>query len=269
MTTVIRAHVTAARHTTLAALLLPVLISNALCLPTARAQSLNDQVVGQVRDASTQRPLYTEVHQLTLGRDGAVRAGTTVYYDTQGQEMARKSVDYRKHRTVPLYRLEVPALGYAEGIREVGANVLMFKGTGRDKPPEEQRLPLPDGEVAADAGFNQLIMDMWPRLQRGQTVRFRLITAGRLTDYAFRARHDGDVMYQQQAATRIRVEPDSMLRFLVDPIELTYDRSGRHLLHYLGVSNILDPSTGEVYKRIEISYSHSTMQPPTAAASPP
>lgn len=251
------------------ALSLTVLLISALPLSTAHAQTMNEQIVGYVRDATTNRHLYTEIHQLTLGRDGAVRTGNTVYIDAQGQEMARKTTDYRKHRTVPQYRMEMPALGYAEGIREVGTTVVMFKDAGQDRQEEEERLKLPDGDVAADAGFNQLIMDAWPRLQRGQTIRFRLITAGRLTDYAFRARHDGDLMYEQQAATRVRVEPDSMLRLLTEPIELIYDRSGRRLLHYLGVSNVLDPSTGEVYKRIDISYSVSGPQRAAATSTSP
>lgn len=222
----------------------------------AQAQAGPDRVVGQVRDPATQRVLYTEVHQLQLARDGSPRSGVTVYYDPQGQEIARKTVDYRQHRTVPVYRLELPAQGYSEGIAEVGrGEVLLFKNsTGKGR--EEERLPLPEGAVAGDSGFNQLIMDMWPQLQRGQMVRFRLIVAGRLTDYAFRARHDGELTHEQQAATRIRVEPDSVLRLLVDPIELIYDRSGRRLLRYVGVSNILNPATGEVYRRVEINYSN-------------
>ncbi|MEK8087093.1 hypothetical protein WNB94_11780 [Aquabacterium sp. A3] len=232
-------------------------------LHPAHAQATSERIVGYVRDANTQRYLYTEVHQLQIGRDGAPVTGTTTYLDPQGQEMARKTVDYRSHRTVPVYRLELPAQGYSEGITEVGGTVMMFKTSQRTR--QEERLDMPEGHVAGDSGFNQLIMDLWPSLQRGQTVRFRLLVAGRLSDYAFRARHAGELTYLQQAATRIRVEPDSMLRFLVDPIDLIYDRSGRRLLHYAGVSNILNPATGEVYKRIDIQYGG---EPPAEARLP-
>jgi hypothetical protein len=231
---------------------LTLCVSALLSATAAQAQITSERIVGYVRDAATQRYLYTEVHQLQLNRDGAPRSGLSVYYDPQGQEIARKTLDYRAHRTVPVYKLEIPAQSYSEGISAVAdEQVVLFKTSSAR---QEAKVPLPEGDIAGDSGFNQLIMDLWPRLQRGQTVRFRLIVAGRLTDYAFRARHAGEITYQQQAATRIRVEPDSVLRFLVDPIELVYDRSGRRLLSYLGVSNILDPSTGEVYRRVQITY---------------
>lgn len=243
---------------------IPLVMSLVMATPgQVHAQTTPERIVGYVRDAETQRYLYTEVHQLQIGRDGAPVTGTTTYLDPQGQEIARKTVDYRQHRTVPVYRLELPAQGYSEGISEVGASVMMFKSSQRER--QEDRLKMPDGHVAGDSGFNQLIMDLWPQLQRGQMVRFRLIVAGRLGDYAFRARHAGELTHLQQAATRIRVEPDSMLRFLVDPIELIYDRSGRRLLHYAGVSNILNPETGEVYKSIDIRYGG---EPPAEARLP-
>ena len=49
-----------------------------------------ETVLGFARDASSQRFLYTEVHEFKRGSDGEVQTATTRYYDPQGREMARK-----------------------------------------------------------------------------------------------------------------------------------------------------------------------------------
>jgi hypothetical protein len=48
-------------------------------------------------------------------------------------------------------------------------------------------------------------------------------------------------------------------------LDLLYDPSTRRLLEYRGVSNILDPATGKVYKKVRISYS---AKPPAEAKAP-
>jgi len=219
---------------------------------TATAQTTSDTVVGFARDLTTERYLYTEVHELSSAPDGRVLSGVSRYFDPQGREVARKTLDYRFHRTVPRYRLDIPAQGYAEGIVAENPDAVAFKSY---KGKEERRsLPMAPAPVAADSGFNQLIMDLWPRIRAGETVRFGLIVAGRTARYEFRARRMEDVTIQGTAATRVRVEPDSVLRFVVDPIVLTYDIAGTRLMVYEGVSNILDPETGKVYPKVRITY---------------
>ncbi len=211
-----------------------------------------ERLLGFVRDAQSKRYLYTEVHDLVRAADGSVQTGVTAYFDAQGKEMARKTLDYRANRTVPVYRLDVPALQYSEGISGNTANALAFKV---DQGKEERKsLPLNDGLTAADAGFNQLLIDNWGTIKRGDALKFNLIAAGRTGSFSFRARKLDELTLNGVAATKVLVEPDSMLRFVVSPIELTYDGKGSTLLAYKGVSNILDPDTGKVYKLIQITY---------------
>lgn len=219
---------------------------------TPAMAAATDTVVGYVRDLTTQRYLYTEVHELTQAPDGRVLSALSRYLDPQGREVARKTLDYRLHRTVPRYRMDIPAQGYAEGILGEAPDVTVFKSV---KGKEERRtVPMAPAPVAADSGFNQLIQDLWPQISAGETVRFGLIVAGRTARYSFRARRVDDVTALGVAATRVRVEPDSVLRLVVDPIVLTYDTAGTRLLVYEGVSNILDPDTGKVYPKVRITY---------------
>ena len=211
------------------------------------------RVLGQVRDAATQRLLYTEVHEQRLNADGSVQTGQTTYSDPQGREIDHKKLDYRANRTVPVFRMDLPAQGYAEGISDVGQDASAFK---LDQGQEQRkRLPVSAGIVAADSGFNQLLLDQMGRLKANETVAFKLIVAGNLDQYQFRARKVSDTQLRGQAALRIRVEPDSLLRWVVDPIELVYNAAGSRLLQYTGISNVLDPSTGKVFKRVQIEYS--------------
>jgi hypothetical protein len=99
-----------------------------------------------------------------------------------------------------------------------------------------------------------LLLDLLPQIKAGETMRFNLIVAGRTQSYRFRARKLGDETLADTPAVRVLVEPDSMLRMVVAPIELVYDSKGTRLLSYKGVSNIIDPGTGQVFKKILITY---------------
>jgi hypothetical protein len=234
--------------------LLLACLMGGLAWPTAATTSAGTaRVLGQVRDAATQRLLYTEVHDQRLNADGSIQTALTSYVDPQGREMGRKKLDFRANRTVPVFRMDLPAQSYAEGISDVGPDVSAFK---LDQGQEQRkRLPVSPGIVAADSGFNQLLLDQMGRIKANETVAFKLIVAGNLDQYQFRARKVADTQLRGETALRIRVEPDSLLRWVVDPIELVYNAAGTRLLQYTGISNVLDPGTGKVFKRVQIDYS--------------
>jgi hypothetical protein len=224
------------------------------------------RVTGQVRDAATQRMLYTELHEQTLAADGSVQTALTTYLDPQGREIGRKVLDFRANRTVPRYRMDLPSQRYAEGITEVGSEVAMFK---LDQGQEQRkRLPLAKGRVAADSGFNQLLLDQMPAIKAGETLAFVLIVPGKADQYQFRARKRTDPTPPGEAARlRVTVEPDSLLRWVVSPIELVYNAEGTRLLQYTGLSNVLDTATGQVYPRVQIQYGYTPSPEATASSS--
>lgn len=236
---------------------------NQFCLMAAAAATLlghvpclAETVIGVARDANTQRLLYTEVHEFNRAPDGKVLTAQSRYLDAQGREIARKSLDYRTNRFIPIYKMEAPAQRYAEGIRSNAGPVVVFKQDG-DREEVVKSLAREPGLEAADSGFNHLLMDQMPRLLQGETVSFRLIVAGQTDGFRFRARQVGELTVDQTPAVRLRVEPDSLLRLLVDPLELVYDRQGTRLISYRGVSNIIDPRTQQVYKQVVITYGGS------------
>jgi hypothetical protein len=85
------------------------------------------------------------------------------------------------------------------------------------------------------------------QLLAGKTLKFTFAAAGQLDSYSFRARKVGQTSFEGRPAIQLKVDPDSLLRFLVEPLILTYDPQSRQLLEYRGISNVINPATGKPY----------------------
>jgi len=218
---------------------------------------------GYATDLDSGKYLYTESHEQQM-QNGLVQTATITYFDGAGKRVARKTLDYRQNRSIPVFRAESPEEGYVEALRGISGGALDLLKVTREKGEQTKSLKLPKGLVAADSGFNHLIQDNLPTLLEGKTLQFHLVVAGNLDVYHFRARKVRDESFEGAPAALLRVEPDSLLRFLVDPLDLLYDPSNRRLLEYRGVSNILDPATSKVYPKVRIRY--SSKAPPEARA---
>lgn len=239
------------------------LIALALALTAGVASAETLRFYGYASDLDTGKYLYTELHEQQV-EGGQVKTASITYFDTAGKQIARKTLDYRQNRSIPIFRSEIPEQGYAEGITAVGTAIEMTKTT-REKGTQNKHVDMPKGLVAADSGFNHLIQDNLPKILAGETVGFAFVVAGNLDQYRFRAKKTGNETFEGAPAARLRVEPDSLLRVLVDPLDLLYDPASRRLLEYRGVSNMLDPATGKVYKKVRVSYA---AKPPAEAKAP-
>jgi len=233
------------------------------CLPLLAAAE-TPRFYGYATHLDTGKYLYTELHEQQV-ENGQLQTATISYFDVAGKLVSKKTLDYRQNRTIPLFRAESPEQGYVEALRGISGGKLDLLKVTREKGEQTKALDIPKGAVAADSGFNHLVQDNLPRLLAGETVQFHLVVAGNLDVYHFRAKKVRDETFEGAPAALLRVEPDSLLRLLVDPLDLVYDPSTRRLLEYRGVSNILDPATGKVYKKVRISY---LAKPPAEAKAP-
>src|SRR3546814_189660 len=137
--------------------------------------------------------------------------------------------------------------GYHEAITAVDAThvVMAKRSTGKDKL---QRKTINHVQpMTADSGFHAFLRAHFSELMTGKTISFTLAVAGNLDAYHFRARHIADTIFESRPAVRFRVEPDSLLRWFVEPLELTYDPQQHELLEYRGVANIPNPASGKPY----------------------
>lgn len=216
---------------------------------------------GYAYDLKTDRYLYTEVHRQTVA-GGRWVGGTIEYFAADGRRIGGKTLDFSDDPFIPTYRFEMPGLDYVEAITDSRGPITMRRQKG-DRVATEQ---LPKREpMCADSGFHSLLVDRFGALMAGQTVAFRMAVAGSLDAFKFKVRRIDDTRFEGRSAVRFRVDLDSLLGLLVDPLVLTYDPQTRRLLEYRGLSNVLDPSSGDAYV-VRIAYYAET--PPEVATLP-
>lgn len=210
----------------------------------AAAAPVDHHFRGYAYDLKTGAYLYTEVHRQTLDGPRWID-GTIDYFDPSGKKIAAKTLDYRADHLIPVYRLENLVSHYVEAITEVAAKTYTMEKIVDGKISTKVITRTPG--MAADSGFHSAIVENFDRLQQGETLKFQFGVAGQLDTYSFRCRKVGDTRFDGKPAIKLAVEPDSLLRLLVDRLDLTYEVSTRYLLEYRGVSNIQNPATGKAY----------------------
>ena len=217
----------------------------ALLCGAAQADTQVLRFYGYAHDQASGKYLYTEVYREDV-QDGRWVGGYTKYYDPDGSPLGEKTLSFASDRYIPVYTLDLPGAGYLEGISKVTATgVDMVKQT-REHGHQTATTPRTE-PMAADAGFHSFLYDHMPELLAGQTVKFRFVVAGQLDSYGFRAHKIGEVQFEGKPAVQFKIEPDSLLRLLVDPLVLTYDPQSRRLLEYRGIANVMNPLTGKPY----------------------
>lgn len=245
---------------TLRALLAAALLLNG---GAAWAQEKIERFYGYAFDLKTDRYLYTEAHRQRIvdGRwvDGAIR-----YYTPDGALIGSKTLDFGKDPFVPVYRFDLPGQGYFEAITAVGERIEMAKRSASGKAIKTASVPH-DRPMCGDSGFHACLYANFKQLMSGEPFNFLFAVAGNLDRYRFRARRIGDGEFEGRPVARFRVEPDSALRFFVDPLEVSYDPERRKLLEYRGISNLHDPD-GEKPYVVRIAY---YSQPPAVAGKLP
>lgn len=209
---------------------------------TAAAETL--QFRGYAYDLKTNRYLYTEVHEQVYEGD-VWKSGRIRFFDAAGKPIGQKTLDFSSAASIPVYRFELPAEHYVEAITAVSKTEVKLLKTADGKTSEKTLKRTPT--TAADSGFHTYLVSHFDELMAGKTVAFNFVVAGNLDAYSFRAKRIADTQFEGKPAVRFRVEPDSLLRYLVSPLELSYDEKQRKLLEYKGISNVHDPKTGKAY----------------------
>lgn len=219
-------------------------IAMLLVLPAA-AETTTNRFYGYAFDLKSDAYLYTEVHEQVI-EDGKWVRGSIAYYRPDGSRIGFKPLDFSADPYVPLFELTIDGSGYAEGITDNGDPIVVTRRDKAGAEPETRRIDR-NGLTCADSGFHNVLVDNFDTLMQRERVQLRLVAAGSLDQFKFRARRIDDGSFEGRPTARFLVEPDSLLRFLVDPLELSYDPETRKLLEYRGLSNIPNPDTGKPY----------------------
>lgn len=208
----------------------------------AGAAAQTRQFFGKALHAENGRWLYTEEHRQLL-REGRWWAGTIRYVSPSGELLAEKTLDFSQDRFIPLSRTVIKGTGDEERITRIdGQSVTMetVRG-GKTKTRQVDRTPL----MAADSGFHAFIQSRLDEIAAGQTLQLAFGVVSQHSTFKFRIRRTALRTVGGQQQVVMVAEPDSLLRMLVDPLEMVYDMRTRDLLEYNGLSNLDDPQTGK------------------------
>lgn len=216
-----------------------------LCLPRLAAAETVVRFSGLATDLQTGQALYREVHEQhyegTRWLGGSIR-----YFAADGRLLAEKTLDFSKDRYTPLMHFSQPGVGYEDSITAIGDQGIQLSTRRRETVLRATLPRQPD--QAADSGFNAYVVDQLPALSQGRTQSLRLLVVGQRDQYRFRLVPLEQLLLGGERALRLRVEPDSLLRWLVDPLTLVYGLESRRLLRYEGVSNLINPETGKAWR---------------------
>ncbi|PTY36388.1 hypothetical protein BGP77_03565 [Saccharospirillum sp. MSK14-1] len=188
------------------------------------------------------RVLYQERHELTL-EDGQPTVEQVRYVAPDGQLLAEKNMTYTELAR-PGYTLILNQPERTERVEpdRTGVNVISRK---------EGRLDWPDQTAVIDAGFHYFILDNFDALESGTALDFQFLTPSRLSWIALSI--EPETPQGDQLVLQLRPQ-SRVLRWLVDPIELTYSRSQQRLLQYRGLTNLPNGDEGNFKARIVYQY---------------
>jgi hypothetical protein len=212
------------------------------------------QFTGRATHAASGQWLYTEEHRQVL-REGRWWSGTIRYVTPSGELLAEKTLDFSQNRFIPLARTVYKASGLEERITKIEAQSVTMETQrgGQVKTRQVERSPV----MAADSGFHAFIQSRLDDLVAGKTVTLAFGVISQHASFKFRIRRTGLRTVGTQQQVLLVAEPDSLLRMLVDPLDMVYDARTRDLLEYNGLSNLDDPQTGKPPK-VRIVYEFST-----------
>ncbi len=210
---------------------------------------------GSARSLDDDRPVYQEHHAVsgTCESGVFVPAQHRVEYlrDSDGTPFASKQLTYRRSAQLPEVDFQQPEFNERLEISYPEASTLDI--TWQKPSSETAMFELRfGGKLVVDAGFDQFVRANWAAVTSGQSVEFDFLAPTRGDYYGFvlepgpKNRLDADIVVQ--------IRPTSlMLRVLVDPIVLGYNRQGA-LTHYRGLTNIRKNAdanhTAEIHYRI-------------------
>jgi hypothetical protein len=182
---------------------------------------------------------YTEEYSEQLV-DGKHVQTSIVYKDKAGKTFAGKTLNYSDDKIKPDFRMEDRRTGYIEGAEVIGNTIKVFYKEANNKPLNSKILTVP-GTAIIDGGFNYYVKDKWNDIVKGADIHFNFVVPERLDYYSFRIVKDKEIVCNGKPAYVFRMEPGNyILRQIIDPIVLTYEKSTKRLIKYEGISNLND-----------------------------
>jgi hypothetical protein len=221
----------------LSALSLPVIALETV-LETLPTHYATMQFVGDAYAVDSGEQLYSEHHVIKVDSTGRYITSNVEYRDPDNKVFATKHLDFNGALTKPELSFNDLRSGNMIKTRNILNGDEHFVAVELHNGQEVEVTMLSSSERSApvtDAGFDQFVETHWQALVNGDTLELDFLALSRATYIGFtleKTSDEGDLM-------KLRLAPASFLiRLLMDPIYLTYDRVTRKLLVFEGLTNI-------------------------------
>ncbi|MCR9144828.1 MAG: hypothetical protein NXI24_21500 [bacterium] len=195
---------------------------------------------GNAVDLNTGKFLYSENHA-EFRSNGKHTHSIVTYRDANGKTFARKRISFTKNTTQPDFRMEDFRDGYVEGATLLGNSRFQFFKRSDESAELQKEIVKMASPGVIDGGFDYFVRENFPALAAGQAKSVNFGVSARFTYFTFVISKVSDLKRQGRDAVRFKLAPKNfVLRQLIDPLYITYDRETRRLLEYSGYTNIDD-----------------------------
>jgi hypothetical protein len=209
--------------------------------------------VGVAHDVKSNQILYQESHSVVLNDERAYKTSSVQYTDEAGQIFANKSLDFTDSLLAPDVYFNDTRVGTSVKVDSKKSALTVNYQSASDRAEAViKTAPM----MVVDAGFDQMLLKYWDKVLNQQSLDFEFLAPTRAEFISFTL----TPISQNKETIRFRLAPSNfVLRLLVDPIMLTYDKSTKRILIYEGLTNIEEVKqgkpTGDYYvARIEYEY---------------
>ena len=179
--------------------------------------------------------VYTEKHVITY-TDKKLDRARTEYLNASGKLIAIMTSDYRQSISMPTYNFTDMRFGTTEGLRlEDGKYVVYYK----NEKSVEKTAPLEKTSgVYSCQGWHYYLTQNLQQLEQAD-ITLILLVPSRLDSFTFKVLKNNSTGDLISASLRL----DNWLLNLFAPnVELVYSKSGKSLVSYKGISNIMTDS---------------------------
>ncbi len=192
---------------------------------------------GIAKAIDSDKVLYTENHVILLDSEGLNRKITTTYTSASNQVIARMISDFKDSKVVADVTFEDLRFStvYHQNV-DVEKKTVNLSLVTADGKVENQKTDLTNDMIAGQGFDNYAKMNF--DLEKKREIRFLVLN--KLDYFSF-------VVSPLEMATKtekqFRLNIDSMLlKYLVGPIDVTYNTKDKMLTSYKGISNLLNES---------------------------
>lgn len=194
--------------------------------------------------------LYRERHQYTINPRGQLEHRVS-YRKANGEPWAHKKLLYQGRATAPSFTLTDTLHQESVAVTLIDNTIAVAHNQNSNRHEYQLKTKLP---LVIDAGFDAFVKNHWRHLSNGQPEAFYFLLPRREKLVELRLMPHTCREFDPDKHLCLTLEVDNwLLRLLVDPIELTYQRAQRRLVRYLGISNLsFSPEQGS--PQVDIRY---------------